>query len=73
MLGAAQGANIIPLYLIGRSALENSRAGLRTRKFMAGALSLLGLVEALTLTEFGTTYCDNVMSVFVLSRWLCWC
>ena len=30
-------------------------------------LSLLGLVGALTLTEFGTTYYDNVMSVFVLS------
>ena len=30
-------------------------------------LALLGLVGALTLTEFGTTYYDNVMSVLVLS------
>ena len=34
---------------------------------MAGALSLLGLVGALTLTEFGTTYYDNVMSLFVFT------
>src|SRR6185312_15049019 len=66
VLGAAQGANIIPLYLIGRSALRFNLSASDT-KFMAGALSLLGLVGALTLTEFGTTYYDNVMSVFVLS------
>ena len=66
LLGAAQGANIIPLYLIGRSALRFNITASDT-KFMAGALALLGLVGALTLTEFGTTYYDNVMSVFVLS------
>ena len=66
LLGAAQGANIIPLYLIGRSALRFNMTVSDT-KFMAGALALLGLVGALTLTEFGTTYYDNVMSVFVLS------
>ena len=66
LLGAAQGANIIPLYLIGRSALSFNMTVSDT-KFMAGALALLGLVGALTLTEFGTTYYDNVMSVFVLS------
>src|ERR1700755_2873119 len=66
LLGAAQGANIIPLYLIGRSALRFNITASDT-KFMAGALALLGLVGALTLTEFGTTYYDNVMSVFVLA------
>ncbi len=66
LLGAAQGANIIPLYLIGRSALRFNMTASDT-KFMAGALALLGLVGALTLTEFGTTYYDNVMSVLVLS------
>ena len=66
VLGAAQGANIIPLYLIGRSALRFNMTVSDT-KFMAGALSLLGLVGALTLTEFGTTYYDNVMSVLALS------
>ena len=66
VLGASQGANIIPLYLIGRSALRFNTTASDT-KFMAGALALLGLVGALTLTEFGTTYYDNVMSVLVLS------
>jgi len=66
VLGAVQGANLIPLYLIARSALL-VQASPSDRKIMAGALSLLGLVGALTLTEFGTTYYDNVMSVLVLA------
>jgi hypothetical protein len=66
VLGAAQGANIVPLYLMARSALRVNVAPADI-KIMAGALSLLGLVGALTLTEFGTTYYDNVMSVFVLT------
>lgn len=66
VLGAVQGANVIPLYLMGRSALRFNITGSDT-KFMAGALALLGTVGALTLTEFGTTYYDNVMSVLVLS------
>src|SRR5258706_997207 len=66
MLGAAQGANMVPLYLMARSALTVN-APAADIKIMAGALALLGLVGALTLTEFGTTYYDNVMSVLVLS------
>jgi hypothetical protein len=59
-LGAVQGANIVPLYLITREGLRLADA-----KLAAGALALLGLFGALTLTEFGTTYYDNVMSVLV--------
>ncbi|HET7086484.1 MAG TPA: hypothetical protein VFI23_17075 [Rhizomicrobium sp.] len=66
LLGAAQGANMVPLYLIARSALQ-VKAEPSDIKIMAGGLSLLGMVGALTLTEFGTTYYDNVMSVLVLS------
>src|SRR3984957_1651060 len=66
MLGAVKGANLIPLYLITRSGVL-VQASPSDRKIMAGALSLLGLVGALTLTEFGTTYYDNVMSVLVLA------
>jgi hypothetical protein len=66
VLGAAQGANIVPLYLMARSGLRMNLPA-SDIKIMAGALSLLGMVGALTLTEFGTTYYDNVMSVFVLS------
>jgi len=65
VLGAVQGANIVPLYLMARSALRVNAPACDI-KIMAGALSVLGLVGALTLTEFGTTYYDNVMSVFVL-------
>src|SRR5437868_12759431 len=56
-LGAVQGANIVPLYLMARSALR-VQAGSSDIKIMAGALSLLGVVGALTLSEFGTTYYD---------------
>ncbi len=66
MLGAAQGANIVPLYVTARASLRVD-ADQADIKIMAGALALLGLVGALTLTEFGTTYYDNVMSVFVLT------
>ena len=66
VLGAAQGANMVPLYLMARASLRVD-APASDIKIMAGALSLLGVVGALTLTEFGTTYYDNVMSVFVLS------
>lgn len=66
VLGAAQGANMIPLYLMARSALRVN-APASDIKLMAGTLSVLGVVGALTMTEFGTTYYDNVMSVFVLT------
>jgi hypothetical protein len=66
ILGAVQGANMIPLYLIARSAIRVEMDA-ADRKIMAGALALLAMVGALTLTEFGTTYYDNVMSVFILS------
>ena len=62
VLGGAQGANIVPLYLIAREGLN-----LADRKLAAGALALLGEFGALTLTEFGSTYYDNVMSVFVFT------
>src|SRR5215475_10161663 len=66
VLGAAQGANIVPLYLMARSSLRVAVPA-SDIKIMAGALAVLGMVGALTLTEFGTTYYDNVMSVLVLS------
>jgi hypothetical protein len=65
VLGGVQGAGVVPLYLMGRSALR-VLASPRDIKLMAGALALLGQVGALTMTEFGTTYYDNVMSVFIL-------
>ena len=66
-LGAMQGANIVPLYFISREALLPATRKLADQKLAAGALALLALFGALTLSEFGTTYYDNVMSVFVFS------
>jgi hypothetical protein len=62
VLGAVQGANVVPLYLIAREGLRIPDAAIG-----AGALALLGQAGALTLSMFGTSYYDNVMSVFVLS------
>ncbi len=61
-LGAVQGANVVPLYLIAREGLR-----IPDREIGAGALALLGQTGALTLSMFGTTYYDNVMSVFALT------
>jgi hypothetical protein len=62
VLGAVQGANVVPLYLIAREGLR-----IADREIGAGALALLGQTSALTLSMFGTTYYDNVMSLFVLT------
>src|ERR1700744_6072836 len=62
VLGAVQGANVVPLYLIARAGLR-----IADREIGAGVLALLGQAGALTLSMFGTTSYDNVMSVFVLS------
>ena len=62
VLGAVQGANVVPLYLIAREGLR-----LPDREIGAGALALLGQAARSPSPMFGTTYYDNVMSVFVLS------
>jgi hypothetical protein len=62
VLGMVQGANVVPLYLLGREGLK-----IPDGRLAAGALALGGQFGALTLTEFGTTYYDNVMSVLVLA------
>ena len=62
MLGAAQGANIVPLYLIARSIIR-----LEERVLASAILALLCMTGSLTLYLAGTTYYDNVMSVFVLA------
>ena len=66
VLGAVQGATAIPLYLMARALLRLPLKPVDL-KIASGALALLGQVGALTLTEFGTTYYDNVMAGFVLS------
>ena len=60
--GAVQSLNAIPLYLMARTTLI-----IPERKLAAAMLTILGMTGALTLSLFGTTYYDNVMSVFVLT------
>ena len=62
VLGAVQGTNVIPLYIIARQSVM-----LEEHKLAAGALALMGVTGALTVSLYGTTYYDNVMSVFILS------
>lgn len=60
-LGAAQGLNVIPLYMMARSILRGGK-----KRIMAGAITLICMTGGLTLSLAGTTYYDNIMSVFVL-------
>ncbi len=62
ILGAVQGASVIPLYLIARSMLR-----LEPRRLLAGIIALCSMTGGLTLYLAGSTYYDNVMSLFVLS------
>jgi hypothetical protein len=60
-LGAAQGLNVIPLYLMARSILR-----IEEKRVVAGVVTLVCMTGGLTLSLSGTTYYDNIMSVFVL-------
>jgi len=62
VLGAVQGANVVPLYVIGRQILR-----IDEYKLGAAGLALLGQTGGLGLNMFGTTYHDNTMSVLILS------
>ena len=61
-LGAVQGANVVPLYVIARQTLR-----IDDYKLGAAALALLGQTGGLTLSLLGLHYYDNVLSVFVLT------
>jgi hypothetical protein len=62
VLGAVQGANVVPLYFIARQSLR-----IEEYELGAAGLALLGQTGGLALSLFGLHYYDNVMSVFVLS------
>jgi hypothetical protein len=62
ILGAVQGANVVPLYLLARSTLLAE-----PRRLIAAGVALLSMTGSLTYYLAGSTYYDNVMSVFVLS------
>ncbi|MGN6514564.1 MAG: hypothetical protein ACTHLR_01845 [Rhizomicrobium sp.] len=62
VMGAVQGANVVPLYLMARSIIQGE-----DRKLLAAILTLLCMTGGLTLGLAGTTYYDNVLSVLTLS------
>src|SRR5215469_12287332 len=62
ILGAIQGANVIPLYFLARSLLR-----IEPRALIAAIGTLLCMLGSLTLYLAGATYYDNVMSLFVLA------
>ncbi len=61
-LGAVQGASVVPLYIIARALLR-----LEPRRLIAAILALVGMLGSLNLYLAGSTYYDNVMSLFVLA------
>ncbi|HEY6579365.1 MAG TPA: hypothetical protein VIY09_08580, partial [Rhizomicrobium sp.] len=62
ILGAVQGASVVPLYFLCRCLLRGERA-----RLTATVVALLSMMGSLTLYLAGATYYDNVMSLFVLS------
>lgn len=61
-MGAIQGANVVPIYLIIRSLLR-----IEEKKLAAAVLTVVCMTGGLSVGLSGTTYYDTVMSVFVLS------
>ncbi|MGD0866831.1 MAG: hypothetical protein ABSA49_14885 [Rhizomicrobium sp.] len=61
VLGAVQGSNVVPIYLIARAAVVSEY-----KRIIAAVAALLALTGSLTVSLAGATYYDNVMSVFVL-------
>ncbi len=69
LLGTVQGLNILPLYGIGWATLK--LASPDKRRLAAAGLALLGCLGAGNLSELGTTFSDNVVSLGPLSAlWL---
>jgi hypothetical protein len=60
VLGVVQGLNVIPLYFIGLALLPQ-------RHVLAAGLALIGMLGGGNLGLVGTTFYDNVVSLFVLS------
>lgn len=61
-LGAAQGLNVFPLYLMARSLLR-----VPNKEILSAIIALLCMTGGLSVSLSGTTYYDNIMSVFVLT------
>jgi hypothetical protein len=69
LLGAVQGLNLVPLYGIAYGSLTIARP--ETRRLAAAGLALFGMLGAGNLSELGTTFGDNVVTLGPLGAlWL---
>ncbi len=64
ILGTLQGLNVIPLFYLARVVCEP--AG-KTRDLWALLLALTGMLGAHTISEYGTVFHDNLVSLGILS------
>jgi hypothetical protein len=62
VLGAFQGANIVPLYYLARAVLK-----LPYGRVISAGLAFFSLTGGMCLSLYGTHYYDNVLSVFILA------
>jgi len=68
LLGLIQGCNFIPLFFLARRTLQLPRD--LSGVFAAAVIAIVGLVGAGHLGLIGTTFYDNVLSLFVLGAML---
>lgn len=64
LLGTIQGLNFVPLYWLAR--LCSGKARRRWQVGLAACLALAGLTGAGNLSEVGTTFADNILSLPIL-------
>jgi hypothetical protein len=69
LLGTVQGLNVLPLYGIVHATIASESP--KQRRLVALALALLGMIGSGALSELGTTFYDNVVSLGPLTAfWL---
>ncbi len=69
VLGAVQGLNLPLLYLIIKRMVTATTPW--RAKFLAASIALLGILSAGNISELGTTFGDNVLSLLILlALWL---
>jgi hypothetical protein len=64
VLGTVQGLNFIPLFLLAHALVKMADIG--RRRLVAAALALAGMLGADTVSEYGTVFHDNLVSLGVV-------
>jgi len=66
LLGLLQGMNFLLLVLIGRELIPPTAGDPARRLWLAALLGLLGMLGAGNISELGTTFSDNIVSLLIL-------